>query len=173
MRYVFCIVLFLLMVSILLNTGMSIAQEPGVLHVVQPGENLLRIALRYGVSLQDLARVNGITNPDRIFAGQVLIIPSSNSQTTPLQQSFAGLPAVQSPLDLYNPPPGSPLDNECNVGGSMFLHCINDELWICGWMLARYNHGIISYAQIRPEHCRPPPGEPSPPPTPTPVPVEN
>jgi uncharacterized protein YgiM (DUF1202 family) len=44
-------------------------------YVVQPGENLFRIALRYGVNLLTLAAVNGIANPARIYAGQVLIIP--------------------------------------------------------------------------------------------------
>ncbi|HLA44321.1 MAG TPA: LysM domain-containing protein, partial [Aggregatilineales bacterium] len=32
-------------------------------HVVQPGENLYRIALRYGVSVQAIAQANGIANP--------------------------------------------------------------------------------------------------------------
>ncbi len=45
-------------------------------HVVQPGENLFRIALTYGVDLQTLARWNGIANPALIYAGQVLVIPS-------------------------------------------------------------------------------------------------
>lgn len=44
-------------------------------HVVQPGETLFRIALRYGVDMYTLARVNGIVNLNLIFAGQVLIIP--------------------------------------------------------------------------------------------------
>ncbi len=44
-------------------------------HVVQPGENLFRIALRYGVDMYTLARVNGIINLNLIYAGQVLVIP--------------------------------------------------------------------------------------------------
>ncbi|MBN1964299.1 MAG: LysM peptidoglycan-binding domain-containing protein [Anaerolineae bacterium] len=44
-------------------------------HVVQTGENLFRIALRYGVRWDVLARLNGIINPNRIFIGQVLLIP--------------------------------------------------------------------------------------------------
>lgn len=45
-------------------------------HVIQQGENLFRIALRYGISTDELARVNNITDPTRIFAGQVLTIPN-------------------------------------------------------------------------------------------------
>jgi LysM repeat protein len=47
----------------------------GRTHVVQRGENLYRIALRYGVSLSALASVNGISNPNLIYVGQVLKIP--------------------------------------------------------------------------------------------------
>jgi uncharacterized protein YgiM (DUF1202 family) len=44
-------------------------------HVVQPGENLFRIALNYGVNMYDIARLNGITNLALIYVGQVLLIP--------------------------------------------------------------------------------------------------
>ena len=44
-------------------------------HVVQPGENLFRIALRYGVNMYDIARLNGIINLSLIYAGQTLLIP--------------------------------------------------------------------------------------------------
>jgi uncharacterized protein YraI len=44
-------------------------------HVVQPGENLFRIALRYGVNMYDIARLNGIINLGLIYVGQTLRIP--------------------------------------------------------------------------------------------------
>jgi uncharacterized protein YgiM (DUF1202 family) len=44
-------------------------------HVVQPGENLFRIALNYGVNMYDIARLNGIINLSLIYAGQTLLIP--------------------------------------------------------------------------------------------------
>ncbi len=46
-----------------------------VVHVVQWGENLFRIALRYGVSVQAIAQANAIYNTRYIYAGQQLIIP--------------------------------------------------------------------------------------------------
>jgi LysM repeat protein len=45
-------------------------------HVVQPGENLFRIALHYGLSYNALAAANGIINPDLIYVGQRLTIPA-------------------------------------------------------------------------------------------------
>lgn len=49
-------------------------------HVVRPGENLFRIALKYGLSTQALAAANGIRCPPcTIRVGQILNIPSSGS----------------------------------------------------------------------------------------------
>ena len=44
-------------------------------HVVQPGENLFRIALRYNMTWDVMARANGLCFPYLVFAGQVLAIP--------------------------------------------------------------------------------------------------
>jgi LysM repeat protein len=49
-------------------------------HIVQPGETLFRIALRYGVSVRALAVTNGITNPQLIYPGQVLVMPTGGDE---------------------------------------------------------------------------------------------
>jgi hypothetical protein len=63
---------------------------------------------------------------------------------------------AQSLLDSYNPPLGTPDDNECNEGGTMNPHCINENLWICGWIMARYNRDVIPLEQV-PVECLPEP----------------
>lgn len=45
------------------------------IHVVKPGDNLRRIALQYGVSQDDLIKLNDITNPDHVQLGWKLKIP--------------------------------------------------------------------------------------------------
>jgi polysaccharide biosynthesis protein PslG len=47
----------------------------GQTYVVQPGDNLYRIAIQFGTTISELAAANGITNPRLIFTGQTLIIP--------------------------------------------------------------------------------------------------
>jgi LysM repeat protein len=51
-------------------------------HIVQPGENLFRIALHYGMTYQTVAAANGIVNPDVIAVGQSLVIPAEGTTPT-------------------------------------------------------------------------------------------
>lgn len=70
------------------------AQEP-VTHIIKPGENLFRIALTYGVDMNELARANNIANPTRIFSGQTLVIPNLTAVTT--NPASATNPLVTAP----------------------------------------------------------------------------
>lgn len=42
---------------------------------MQSGDSLYRISLRYGVSMWDVARYNGILDLDHIWVGQKLYLP--------------------------------------------------------------------------------------------------
>ena len=44
-------------------------------YVVRPGDSLFRISLQFGVPVAALVQANNITDPNRIFVGQTLIIP--------------------------------------------------------------------------------------------------
>jgi hypothetical protein len=44
-------------------------------HIVQPGENLFRIAMRYHTTVAALAALNGLNNPRLIFVGQKIYLP--------------------------------------------------------------------------------------------------
>ncbi|NJL55963.1 LysM peptidoglycan-binding domain-containing protein [bacterium] len=80
-------------------SGVVAAQEPPpdeiapgvVIHVVQRGENLFRIALNYGLTVEEIAAANGISNPASIIVGQRLIIPlnSPPSPSEPLTHVVA------------------------------------------------------------------------------------
>jgi LysM repeat protein len=51
------------------------ATAVGGTHVVSPGENLHRIALRYGTTVQTLAQLNGIISTNHVVVGQALRVP--------------------------------------------------------------------------------------------------
>ncbi len=59
----------------------------GRIHIVQPGETLYRIALRYGTTVERLMALNGLTNPNRIFAGHALRIPEEALGASPVWPS--------------------------------------------------------------------------------------
>lgn len=52
----------------------------GTIHVVQRGDTLSRIAQRYGLSLQQVMDMNGISNPNHVYVGQRLQVIGGNSQ---------------------------------------------------------------------------------------------
>lgn len=56
-------------------TARDAAVRSGAVHIVQSGESLLGIALRYGVTMEEIMEFNQITNPNAIIIGQQLIIP--------------------------------------------------------------------------------------------------
>ncbi|MBX3084927.1 MAG: LysM peptidoglycan-binding domain-containing protein [Anaerolineae bacterium] len=70
-------------------------------YVVQPGDNLFRISLRFGVPLATLQQVNGIANPNLIYVGQVLIIPTPGQPVPPTSTPKPGQPTP-------TPVPGNP-----------------------------------------------------------------
>jgi len=65
-------------------------------YVVQRGDTLTALAERFGVPVRELAVVNGLSDPNRILVGQVLVIPRSVSSSVRLQ----GVPAYRQSLPL-------------------------------------------------------------------------
>lgn len=60
------------------STNIPVANT-GQTHVVQYGENLSGIAVKYGTTWQELARVNALSNPDMIYSGQTLNVANGQS----------------------------------------------------------------------------------------------
>lgn len=70
--------IWLAWVLVLWGLGALAAEGPRALtHTVAPGETLFSIARRYGTTVEELARLNGLRDPGRIRAGQVLLVRPS------------------------------------------------------------------------------------------------
>ena len=58
--------------GVVLSAGPVFAAD----HTVQPGENLVGIARQHGVTVPDLVRINGLSDPNLVVAGTTLHLPS-------------------------------------------------------------------------------------------------
>jgi murein DD-endopeptidase MepM/ murein hydrolase activator NlpD len=71
-----------------------------ITHVVARGDNLTRIATRYGVSVEALKAINQLTNVDLIHVGQLILVPASGV-------TAAAAPATAAPASEPSAPSGS------------------------------------------------------------------
>lgn len=55
--------------------------EPEI-YVVQQGDSLFGIAVRYNLTVDELMAANNLVNPDFVFSGQQLVIPRPGTATT-------------------------------------------------------------------------------------------
>jgi murein DD-endopeptidase MepM/ murein hydrolase activator NlpD len=71
--------------------GEAAADTGGLTYVVQQGDTLARIALRYEVTVDGLVSANGLTSADRIYPGQVLSVPDAGgaARVAPAQTAVA------------------------------------------------------------------------------------
>ena len=63
-------------------TPQPVPQPTETTYTVVGGDTLSGIASRYGTTYQELARINNIDNPNLIYAGQVIKIPTSSTNST-------------------------------------------------------------------------------------------
>jgi murein DD-endopeptidase MepM/ murein hydrolase activator NlpD len=84
----------------------AVAQQadPSVtIHVVQRGETLFRIALNYGVTVQEIASLNAIVDPSNIQVGQRLLVPGAMISSPAVAQTHVVQPGetLRSIAELY------------------------------------------------------------------------
>lgn len=87
----------LFLLALMLPLAVTHAQTE-ITHVVQSGETLFRIALRYGLTTNELATANNINDPTRILAGQTLIIPGDDIEVIDIESEV-----VENPLIAATP----------------------------------------------------------------------
>jgi len=102
-------------------------------HVVRRGENLTYIAQLYGMSAEQLAALNNITNPNIIYSGMELVVNATGNQPAPVDVSPAV--SVYAPLEL---PQGAPVGE--------IRHIVRPGEYLAG-IAAQYGVSWLSIAQ--------------------------
>lgn len=78
-------------------------------HTMRNGESLYGIALRYKVTLEELKRANGITDPTKVWAGAVLNVPGQPNAASGPTSPQSGPPSVATaPPRIINATPEQP-----------------------------------------------------------------
>jgi len=88
--------------------SMPTASDPA-LYVLRPGDNLTRLSARFSTSIPAILAANGLTNANRIYVGQALLIPGPASapeenQAAP-QPVVVESPAAPMPVAADEPDP--------------------------------------------------------------------
>ena len=108
------------------------AGEEYVYHAVRQGETLFSIARRYGTTVQALVELNGIQDPHRILAGEVLRVPLPQD---PLPAMASAGPAASGSLPSARARPAAPSDGdgrsrERSVGQARDLELLARIIWL-------------------------------------------
>jgi LysM repeat protein/uncharacterized protein YvpB len=112
-----------------------------IIHIVQPGEDLYRIGLAYGLSWQAIMQANGLVSTD-IYVGESLVIPvagdASPAATPAPAEPTAAAPAPTAPAatepaapapTLAAPPPTAPAPA---AAATTYVIQRGDTLWLIG-----------------------------------------
>jgi LysM repeat protein len=96
----------------------AVAAQDGIIHVVQPGDTVGKLAWRYGVRSMEIVAANNLANPNRIYVGQSLLIPVSGTVGTWLPAEVAGSAACPcEALVIASPAPGITVTSPFTVTG--------------------------------------------------------
>jgi LysM repeat protein len=96
------------------------APDGSVVHIVRSGETLIGIAVTYGVSLDDIRKLNNLKG-DTIYVGQSLVIKTASaSAPEPTEEESAGEGATEEPT-------GEPTEEVAEAGGSSTICVMSYE----------------------------------------------
>ncbi|MFU8826223.1 MAG: peptidoglycan DD-metalloendopeptidase family protein [Brevefilum sp.] len=71
----FILTVTLLIILTIPGAAQTPNQPQGPTYIIQQGDTLNEIAIRFGVSTEEIISVNGLDNPNTLFIGQSIIIP--------------------------------------------------------------------------------------------------
>jgi LysM repeat protein len=130
-----------------INTPTPIPPTPTsapMLHVVQPGDSLSAIALRYDVSIEALAEVNGIADANVIRVGQELIIPGPTAVVAATPPPTATpTPRIPPELEIVDV-----LGRGAPETETVVIANVGRSFWIEGWTLRDAQGNVYVFPKL-------------------------
>lgn len=156
MRQIRKIVAFSLIVVLALSTNSVYAQDSapsGPTYTIQSGDTLNVIAVKFGVSVDDIIKANNITNPNILSAGQQIIIPGLEGVTgnltaedIPLGANLANLSVqYQFPMDMLIKLNKVTSPREVYAGSSLILP-VSDKITLNGVQTVKTGGALLETA---------------------------
>jgi cell wall-associated NlpC family hydrolase len=115
-------------------------------YTVRPGDTLWSIAVRFGTSVSELAAINDISNPNVIYAGQVLRLRGAPVTTSPPVSTSA----PTSTHKTHSPPSAPPQSSSAAVAVRVALAQVGKPyVWGGGGPNSFDCSGLVMYAWAR------------------------
>lgn len=138
------------------NSNSIVNQSPGkptpegTIYIVQAGDILSSIAAKYNVTLEAIMETNNLTNPDRIFSGQQLLIPGGVPSESIGESGEVGSEQTQSVQQAQE---GVQIAGIDNVGlleseSVLIVNESNTPFNLQGWTLASEGSPVYQFGNL-------------------------
>ncbi|MBR5624513.1 LysM peptidoglycan-binding domain-containing protein [bacterium] len=102
----------------------------GNTYTVQAGDNLIKIAKKYGLKVSDICEANGISRTSLLKVGQVLKIPGAgSSETSAVTSAPATAPVSPSISSVVTAPESAPQTQSAPTGVQSYTVQAGDSYW--------------------------------------------
>lgn len=150
MKSAIAIIAVLLVVTAIIRPASAQSSTNNVVYVVQPGDNLYRIGLKFNTTIAALAQANGIVNPNLIVVGQRLIIPGV--QVTAMPGTATEQSETLAPTSMATTPstPTTPSTYTVQAGDNLYRIALkfNTTIFVLGQLNGLINLNLVYVGQV-------------------------
>jgi LysM repeat protein len=79
------------------------ASDGSIIHVVEKGQALWSIAITYGVTVDQIRALNGLSEDDAIYEGESLLVRAAYTATPTLTPTNTPMPPTRTPIPPQTP----------------------------------------------------------------------
>ncbi|MBV7337764.1 LysM peptidoglycan-binding domain-containing protein [Chloroflexi bacterium TSY] len=137
-------------INSIVNQPLSQPTAEGTTYIVQAGDILSSIAAKYNVTLDAIMEANNLSNPDRIFSGQQLVIPGGIPSDSIESSGEAGSGQSQSSQQVQEGVQIAAIDNVGVLESEsvLIVNESNTPFNLQGWTLASEGSPVYQFGNL-------------------------